>query len=296
MRGSVCDKIYWGDFMYKKDINIESYDGQDSFYSGTDEEYKEFLKNSDLDTDEENEAEPVANTQKINLNETINIQSVIDKFRKTADGIETGAKKLKDSVVSKMDMFKSKKENENSEKDEDTQEVNAEENKSELNTEEISTEPVIQDSIETSDTIKINPASMTEFDEKFDDVNEKIKDVREDLESIKKSMAEITDKLGEADARQRERINELSRGYSALGRSVDDVASNVAEIKQALNSVSRLNDSVFDLKNTQLNTKNVLSNLELSFKRLKKKYVLGITVLSILSVIVIALEVILMLS
>ncbi len=29
-------------------MNIESYDGQDAFYTGTDEEYEEFLKNVDV--------------------------------------------------------------------------------------------------------------------------------------------------------------------------------------------------------------------------------------------------------
>ena len=39
--------------MYKKkDMNIESYEGQDAFYSGSDEEYEEFLKNADLEIEE----------------------------------------------------------------------------------------------------------------------------------------------------------------------------------------------------------------------------------------------------
>ena len=96
--------------MSKKDINIESYDGQDAFYAGTDEEYEQFLKNADVRMNIGEDAEPVANTQRINLNETINIQGVIDKFRKTAGEIESGAKKIKDSVVSRMDSLKAKKE------------------------------------------------------------------------------------------------------------------------------------------------------------------------------------------
>ena len=37
-----------GDKMDKKGMNIESYDGQDAFYTGTDEEYEEFLKNVEI--------------------------------------------------------------------------------------------------------------------------------------------------------------------------------------------------------------------------------------------------------
>ena len=93
--------------MYKKkDMNIESYEGNDAFYSGSDEESEEFLKNADIKMN--GDAEPVENTQRINLNETINIQNVIDKFKKTAGGIGSSAKNLKDTVVSKMDMFKAK--------------------------------------------------------------------------------------------------------------------------------------------------------------------------------------------
>ena len=102
-----------GDKMDKKGMNIESYDGQDAFYTGTDEEYEEFLKNVDVKTDNDADAEPVENTQRINLNETINIQSVIDKFKKKAGDIENGARKFKDTVVSKVDEFKAKKEAEN---------------------------------------------------------------------------------------------------------------------------------------------------------------------------------------
>ena len=86
------------------------------------------------------------------------------------------------------------------------------------------------------------------------------------------------------------------QNYSDIKEAVEAVSAGVSEIKQAVNSVSRLNDSLFDLRNTQLNTKNAVSDLETAFARLKKKCVLGVTVLSILSAIVIVLEIVLMLS
>ena len=81
-----------------------------------------------------------------------------------------------------------------------------------------------------------------------------------------------------------------------MTEEIKTIGTGIADVRQSVGSVSRLNDSVFDLKNTQLNTKNAVSNLELAFGRLKKKCVLGITVMSILSVIIIALEILLMLS
>ena len=38
-----------GDKIDKKGMKIESYDGQDAFYTGTDEEYEEFLKKIDFE-------------------------------------------------------------------------------------------------------------------------------------------------------------------------------------------------------------------------------------------------------
>ena len=63
------------------------------------------------------------------MNETINIQSVIDKFKKKAGDIENGARKFKDTVVSKVDEFKAKKEAENT-----TEAANEKEEKKKDNT------------------------------------------------------------------------------------------------------------------------------------------------------------------
>ena len=52
-----------GDKMDKKGMNIESYDGQDAFYTGTDEEYEEFLKNAEVKTDNDADAEPGVATE-----------------------------------------------------------------------------------------------------------------------------------------------------------------------------------------------------------------------------------------
>ncbi len=81
-----------------------------------------------------------------------------------------------------------------------------------------------------------------------------------------------------------------------MKNSIKTVSADVAEIKQAVVSVSKLNDSIFDLKNAQINTKNSVAELEAGFVKLKRKCVAGITILSILGAITIALEVIQLLS
>lgn len=251
--------------MFNKDEKIESYEGQDAFYSGTDEEYEEFLKNADIKMNDGEEAEAVANTQKINLNETINIQSVIDKFKKTADGIESGAKKIKESVASKMDAFKVKKE-----------EADIEEVKQENETPEKQEEVTVP--------VRCN------------DVENKIQTLCDEVSALSAKMKDIGSMLDVIEVQSQQRMKEHDLNCTDIKQAVEDVTGGVNEIRQAVNSVSKLNDSLFDLKNTQLNTKKTLADLETNFVRLKKKCVLGVTVLSILSAIVIVLEILLMLS
>lgn len=255
----------------KEDMNIESYEGQDAFYSSTDEEYEEFLKNADIKMNDGEEAEPVANTQKINLNETINIQSVIDKFKKTAGGIESGAKKIKDSVVSKMDALKAKKEDE----------------------EDITEQA---DKQQTADEVKAGAESVSEVPVKIDNVETKLQNLCDEVSNLSVKMKDISSMLDVIEVQSQQRMKEHDLNCADIKQAVEEMGSGVNEIRQAVNSVSKLNDSLFDLKNTQLNTKKALSDLETSFVRLKKKCVLGVTVLSILSAIVIVLEIILMLS
>ena len=310
-----------GDKMDKKGMNIESYDGQDAFYTGTDEEYEEFLKNVDVKTDNDADAEPVENTQRINLNETINIQSVIDKFKKKAGDIENGARKFKDTVVSKVDEFKAKKEAENTTEAENEKEEKKKDNSFEkvVKTAEDIKEDIknavdesgikekvkntVKNSVEKIEKAFVellqsreSVVSVSEMSDRFDDVESKIQNVSEDIDGLKSKIKDISEKLNIIDVQDNERMKEHKDNYSEIKNSVDEIAKSVSEVKQAFNSISKLNDSVFDLKNTQLNTKNTISELELSFVKLKKKCVLGVTVLSILSAIVIVLEVVLMLS
>ncbi len=245
--------------MNKKDINIQSYDAEDAFYMGTDEEYEEFLKNADITMNDGTEAEPVANTQRINLNETINIQGVIDRFKKTAGEIESGAKKLKDTVVSRMDSLKAKKEDE-----------------------------------ESYNECEVNVNS--ELQSKVSAANDKIGNVSDDISQLLNKIDALNEKLNTIERTGIANKGEQLNAFGNITSEMRAVGNEISEIKQSVASVSRLNDSIFDLKNTQLNTKNAIAELETGIRRLKKKCVLGVTVLSILSAIVIGLEIILMLS
>ncbi len=266
--------------MDKKDMNIKSYDGQDAFYTGSDAEYEEFLKNADIKLNDGEKAESVANTQRINLNETINIQSVIDKFKKTAGGIENSAKKFKDTVVSTMDMFKTK--------NEDTESADkAKEN-------DLESMKTTQDYTFGNNTNYTDDMTMEEKD--IVCVQEGIDKITGDVSELSQKISLLTDKVKDAELKNREGTIEQQSFYDDLRRTINDIGISISEVKQSVGSVAKVNDSIFDLKNTQHNTKNALLNLETAINRLKKKCVLGVTVLSILSAIVIVLEILLMLS
>ncbi len=273
--------------MYKKkDMNIESYDGQDAFYSGTDEEYEEFLKNADIKINDGEEAEPVENTQRINLNETINLQHVIDRFKKTAGEIGSGAKTLKDTVVSKMDMLKTKKEDdagdEAADKTDDGDDTITEKVKTAIENISQNIHPELKETAALAD--------------KLDGTDARIENIYNNIDVLSSKLESISSKLDDGARRAEENTKDRQGNYSDLKASIDSAAADIAEIKQAVTSVSKLNDSIFDLKNTQYNTKNSILDLETAFGRLKRKCVLGVTVLSVLSAIVIVLEIILMLS
>ena len=230
-----------GDKMDKKGMNIESYDGQDAFYTGTDEEYEEFLKNVDVKTDNDADAEPVENTQRINLNETINIQSVIDKFKKKAGDIENGARKFKDTVVSKVDEFKAKKEAENTTEAENEKEEKKKDNSFEkvVKTAEDIKEDIknavdesgikekvkntVKNSVEKIDNkldnIRENVVSVSEMSDRFDDVESKIQNVSEDIDGLKSKIKDISEKLNIIDVQDNERMKEHKDNYSGWWNS-----------------------------------------------------------------------------
>ena len=295
-------------------MNIQSYDGQDAFYSGTDEEYEEFLRraseNMMLD-DEQIIPEPVENTQRINLNETINLQNVIDKFKKTAGGIGHGAKTIKDTVAAKIDKLKEKKPEPEKEEvaEEKIEEKIEEAPKPEIEKPSV---PFIKSKDNSDITDKLADSMTTSF-KKLDEIKGEMRAMADVPEQVDGVAAKI-DSAGEAIGSLSLKLDDLAKQLEALSEKISDsknekdtslmdmtdeikaIGMGISDVRQSVGSVSRLNDSVFDLKNTQLNTKNAVANLETAFTRLKKKCVLGITVMSILSAIIIGLEILLMLS
>lgn len=113
---------------------------------------------------------------------------------------------------------------------------------------------------------------------------------------IIKTLNSLKTKLNDIEIKQIENRNNADRNANDIRVLINNLNNDITQLKQGMSSVTKLNDSVFDMKNTQANTKKSLAELSESFFKLKKKYTTGILITSILSVLIIVLEIINILS
>lgn len=244
-------------------MNIKSYDGE--VYSGTDEEYAEFLKNIDGTI---NDGEPVEDD--LGATKKINLQGVIDKFRKTAGGIKDVSKKITSEAVNKFEDFKKSRDN------------RAEENEAEDYYE--------SDAEYAEETV---PPEITEESYMVsDEFTTDLKSVSDKTETLISEAEHLKDKVDTLEIN----VRDTAMTVEEIKHKTDSVSEAVEEIRKAVSGINKLNDSIFDLKNAQLNSKNSLEELEKSFLSLKKKCIWGVAIVSVLTFISIAIEIIILLS
>lgn len=246
-------------------MNIKSYDDDAYSYSGTDEEYAEFLKSIDGKL---NEGEPVEDTD-LGDTKKINLQGVIEKFRKTADGIKDVSKKITAEAVNKIEDFKKSRE---------------------AHTEEVSTDDYYEPSSEYAENA-VTPEPVNESMD-IEPLYDRLKLISDKSDDILAETEKLRDKINTFEINGRD----ISLNIEDIKHKTDTVSSGIEEIRKAVSGINKLNDSVFDLKNAQLNSKNSLEELEKGFMSLKKKCIWGVAIISILTLISIAMEVIILLS
>ena len=276
--------------------NIKSYDGDDSYYSGTDEEYEEFLKS--VEGKVHPEAKSVEDTQNIDLGETkvVNLQEVISKFRKKASEIKDASVKFTSDAVDRISDIRNAMKNapestaaipsgtvaDAKETEVEPAEVKAPaEEKPAINVDEINDK--------LKDTVKTQMS-------KFGDFTEGLANIKSRFDETDAEIAEISKAVGEVSEHAAVIRDTTIKNHNALSSQLNEIETGLADIKKGLAGVSKLSDSVFDLKNTQLNTKNTLENLEKSFNSLRNKCVAGITIVAVLSAVTIVLGIIQLLS
>lgn len=106
-----------------------------------------------------------------------------------------------------------------------------------------------------------------------------------DTRMVNASLVEISDE-----------IKSLRSSNDNLEAHIVVIERKLSEISNAVSGVNKISDSIFDLKNSQINTRNSISELEVAFRKMKKKMVSGITVISIITAIVAILEIINLIS
>lgn len=278
-----------------EEVNIESYDGDDAYYTGSDEDYEEFLRSVDGGESEE-EAVPVENTQKLNLGDTINLQGMLEKFREKAGEFTNAAKKFKKDISGQIEDLKAaaagKTEDVMAEAVEKAEEIkeNAEEIISEAHEK---AEPIITRVVESQ---PVRQVDMDSFRDGMTAVAEGLSAVDKKLDSVNELITGLSEKISTIEAQSMTSDKETSIGIADLKSAAEGLEAGIGDVKSNTAGIQKLTDGVFDLKNNQINSKNTLTELEMSFIKLKKKCIVGIVVLSILSAVAIGLQIVQILS
>ncbi len=284
--------------MDKKD-NIKAYDGVDAYYEGTETDYEEFLKS--VDGKINTSAEAVSDNSNDIGGETINIKGVLDIVRKKAEKFGTAAQKV-------VNDFKTSTAEKNEDKKPKSAKISEESTENVIKAAEPADDklPEISEITATiSETAKAaknhikNVALSAEG--KIDDIiSDAIQDSVDGLNSrindVVLKIDKASSKLNEIEVKQIETKNCLDRNTNDVRISLTDLSNDISAVKQSFGTVSKLNDSVFDLKNTQQNLKKSISDLYEAVNVVKKKQVISTAILTVIGIIVIALEFIILLS
>ncbi len=215
--------------------------------------------------------------------DTINLKSVFGRLRRKTEEIAEASKKIAGDV---SDAIK------NSVKETEPAEVAADPE---------SDDHIVISSVQPENEAGEEPASEPDNTPKNEPIKENV--VNEDVLRLAENIRSMTSELETVKLRlqaiqlsSEDGVRENSNNISSLKKSVGELKERITELVQTTSGVSRVSDSVFDLKNAQINMKKSIDSTELTIKQLKKKLHTSVAVLSILSVLIIALQIIAILS
>ncbi|MDO5397712.1 MAG: hypothetical protein Q4G33_07260 [bacterium] len=226
-----------------------------------------------------------------NKSDTVNVKSMLERFRRKAADI------LAEGIDEKSEASASEEKTEN--KIEPVSESTAAEDpEKDIVVEEISID--IEDmKKEISDAVRSAvEAEVSQFGSsavggtsaaELNQLADRISEMRSELEAVKKRLQAIQ-------ISTEDRLRDNGNNTTALHKAVADLRDRVGEITQTVNSVSKLSDSVFDLKNAQINMKKALDVQESALRRIKKKMSVSTAILSVIGVLIIMLQIIALLS
>ena len=292
----------------KNNAPIEAYDGKDAYYEGTDKDYEDFLKRLDSNAVSADTAD-VEESDSDSAGETINIKGVIDMVRKkagegwnTAKKIGGGVKEhINDYIAAASEKIEAAS---NASTDEDEPDNTAETAEAK---EEGAPSPLSVSISNTARAAKSHIKSASEatreklsgISGRFNEasaIGNDIQKISSDIENAISKLDTVSSKLGDIEVKQIENRNSYDRNVNDMRVSMSCLINDIAEMGQNTGSIAKLSDAVFDLKNTQANTKKAIADVEERVIALRKKVTAGVTLISVLAVIMIALEIINLLS
>lgn len=215
--------------------------------------------------------------------DTINLKSVFGRLRRKTGEIAEASKKIAGDV---SEVIKnSVKESEPAEVETDPESkdhivISAVEQKEE------------KDNLKENDEVPEEENVQDVLPPRDDDIlklAENIRAMTSELETVKLRLQAI--QLSSEDG-----VCENTKNISSLKKSVGELKERITELIQTTGGISRVSDSVFDLKNAQINMKKSIDSAETAIKQLKRKLNTAVAVLSVLSVLIIALQIIALLS
>ncbi len=109
--------------------------------------------------------------------------------------------------------------------------------------------------------------------------------------TIMTSIERLTNIVENSDIRREHTLDKVLNELGNLKQEIEDVKKDQLKIQGNVAGINKVSDSVFDLKNAQQSAKVSITGLEASFNKMKNKYMTCLTLLSILSFIIIALQI-----
>lgn len=150
-----------------------------------------------------------------------------------------------------------------------------------------------------SDVLNDDTLSKSHNETATDDLKSTIQKTDETVSAIESDISDISVRWGQELSNINSRIKALGGQVDSLFTTVEksdasmaDVSKRLGEILISISGINKITDSIFDLKNAQMNTKNTLSDLEVSFRRLKNRMTVGVVTLSVISAVIVILEII----
>ena len=114
--------------------------------------------------------------------------------------------------------------------------------------------------------------------------------------TILTNVERLTNIVENNDIRKEHTLDKLLNELGSIKKEIEEVKKDQQKIQNNVSDINKVSDSVFDLKNAQQSAKNSINALETAFNRMKNKYITCITLLSILCFIIIALQVLNLIS